>query len=257
MHACHCSLPLYSTVFAATVFHCARCHRTRCHCVRAAAISAVPSIVCEALSKMELVDKPPSWKIMDDRGNVTVVLNWDRPGGEERGKVDSEQQADDLLSAEQPAQRSLRTTPSPAPSPSPILVRSSRSPSPNVNMNAAARGQMSLDGLMQRVHSPRVTFMTRNGELNREFDSDDSDDDDKNEPNHDHSQCDFHCSALHKEGAQIKVQVSISASSCLSVFVSPCLHVFVSQCRCVAVCEACSRTRHYFSLTHFRLLLFD
>ncbi|XP_022252469.1 uncharacterized protein LOC106468429 [Limulus polyphemus] len=43
-----------------------------------AAITAIPRIVCEAINSLELVDKQPSWKIMDNKGRITVVLNWDQ-----------------------------------------------------------------------------------------------------------------------------------------------------------------------------------
>lgn len=43
-----------------------------------AAITAIPQIVCEAINSLELVDKQPSWKIMDNKGHITVVLRWDQ-----------------------------------------------------------------------------------------------------------------------------------------------------------------------------------
>ncbi|XP_023235825.1 uncharacterized protein LOC111635172 isoform X2 [Centruroides sculpturatus] len=43
-----------------------------------AAITAIPRIVCDAINSMELIDKQPSWKIMDNKGRVTVVLHWDQ-----------------------------------------------------------------------------------------------------------------------------------------------------------------------------------
>ncbi|XP_076357794.1 uncharacterized protein LOC143250731 isoform X1 [Tachypleus tridentatus] len=43
-----------------------------------AAITAIPRIVCEAINSLELVDKQPSWKIMDNKGRITVVLHWDQ-----------------------------------------------------------------------------------------------------------------------------------------------------------------------------------
>ncbi|CAM1311854.1 Uncharacterised protein g5818 [Pycnogonum litorale] len=56
-----------------------------------AAITAFPKIVCEAINSLELLDKQPSWKIMDNKGRVTVVLHWDqrelRKTQEDHGKV--------------------------------------------------------------------------------------------------------------------------------------------------------------------------
>lgn len=55
------------------------------------AITAFPKIVCEAINSLELLDKEPSWKIMDNKGRVTVVLHWDqreiRKAQEDRDKV--------------------------------------------------------------------------------------------------------------------------------------------------------------------------
>lgn len=42
-----------------------------------AAISAIPRIVCETIHALELQDETPSWKIMDNKGRVTVVMCWD------------------------------------------------------------------------------------------------------------------------------------------------------------------------------------
>lgn len=42
------------------------------------AISAIPKIVCETIHALELHDETPSWKIMDNKGRVTVVLHWDQ-----------------------------------------------------------------------------------------------------------------------------------------------------------------------------------
>lgn len=46
-----------------------------------AAISAIPKIVCETIHALELHDETPSWKIMDNKGRVTVVLHWDQRQG--------------------------------------------------------------------------------------------------------------------------------------------------------------------------------
>lgn len=56
-------------------------------CRLQAAISAIPKIVCETIHALELHDETPSWKIMDNKGRVTVVLHWDqRPGGAGTGR---------------------------------------------------------------------------------------------------------------------------------------------------------------------------
>ncbi|CAG7817799.1 unnamed protein product [Allacma fusca] len=43
-----------------------------------AALSSIPKIVCEAISCLDLQDEVPSWKIMESRGRITIVLNWDQ-----------------------------------------------------------------------------------------------------------------------------------------------------------------------------------
>ena len=42
-----------------------------------AVMEAVPSIVCETLYSLGLHDQVPSWKIMDNKGRITVVLHWE------------------------------------------------------------------------------------------------------------------------------------------------------------------------------------
>lgn len=42
------------------------------------AMCAIPEVISDALKKLELIDKPPlSWRLMDNKGNITVVLHWD------------------------------------------------------------------------------------------------------------------------------------------------------------------------------------
>lgn len=43
-----------------------------------AVMEAIPSIVCDTLYSMGLHDQTPSWKIMDSRGRITVVLHWEK-----------------------------------------------------------------------------------------------------------------------------------------------------------------------------------
>lgn len=50
-----------------------------------AAIAAIPKIVCETIHALELQDETPSWKIMDNKGRVTVVLHWDQRSQTYRG----------------------------------------------------------------------------------------------------------------------------------------------------------------------------
>jgi hypothetical protein len=41
-------------------------------------LDAIPPIVCDTLYAMGLHDQAPSWKIMDNKGRVTVVLHWEK-----------------------------------------------------------------------------------------------------------------------------------------------------------------------------------
>lgn len=42
------------------------------------ALSSIPKIVCEAISSLDLQHEVPSWKIMENRGRITIVLTWDQ-----------------------------------------------------------------------------------------------------------------------------------------------------------------------------------
>uniref|UniRef100_A0A2S2PL34 Cell death activator CIDE-3 n=1 Tax=Schizaphis graminum TaxID=13262 RepID=A0A2S2PL34_SCHGA len=53
------------------------------------AIAAIPKIVCETIHALELQDETPSWKIMDNKGRVTVVLHWDHRNQTYRGTSNS------------------------------------------------------------------------------------------------------------------------------------------------------------------------
>ena len=47
-------------------------------------VSTIPKIVCETLAALGLQEEIPSWKIMDNKGKITVVLHWekDHPPGQ-------------------------------------------------------------------------------------------------------------------------------------------------------------------------------
>ena len=42
-----------------------------------AVMEAIPTIVCDTLYSLGLHDQTPSWKIMDNKGRITVVLHWE------------------------------------------------------------------------------------------------------------------------------------------------------------------------------------
>ncbi|RWS01349.1 uncharacterized protein B4U79_13342, partial [Dinothrombium tinctorium] len=170
-----------------------------------AAITAIPDIVCEALNKMELIDKPPSWKIMDNRGNVTVVLHWDH---RDRGLLVHATKAEPSWRFElttkperKAAQTDLKTTiPSSIASPASVPLRA----------------KLTLDGLKPRLSTrtlPLPREFTSSPRLIAYEDEEISDEEKAEDINHhDHSQCDFHCAALHREGGHIQVNRSIATS---------------------------------------------
>ncbi|XP_071034029.1 uncharacterized protein [Parasteatoda tepidariorum] len=147
-----------------------------------AAITAIPRIVCETINSMELIDKQPSWKIMDNKGRITVVLHWDqrdmrRPGADGRSRHGDKEafwRVEVCSSDVQTADSATSTT----------------------EGNSVPRSKLTLEGLGPRPSS-RMLPQT---------------DDKDNSPEHDHSLCDFHCSALHEKGAQIQVNKSVATS---------------------------------------------
>lgn len=62
-----------------------RIHDENTNVMYVLAISAIPRIVCETIHALELHDETPSWKIMDNKGRVTVVLHWDQRQGNSGG----------------------------------------------------------------------------------------------------------------------------------------------------------------------------
>lgn len=158
-----------------------------------AAITAIPRIVCDAINSMELIDKQPSWKIMDNKGRVTVVLHWDqrdirrpsegrgRPGGRPEAVWRVEVVSQEVQTTADQTTASLTSTSVP------------RTP----------RAKLTLEGLGPRPPSrmlPKAVDEAREEEEKEVS------------PEHDHSLCDFHCSTLHEKGAQIQVNKSVATS---------------------------------------------
>ncbi|XP_045473876.1 uncharacterized protein LOC123680155 isoform X3 [Harmonia axyridis] len=154
--------------------------------IKAVAISAIPKIVCETIHALELHDEQPSWKIMDNKGRVTVVLHWDQRSGPSRASSEA---------------------PSPAPgkfSPSPQQVRYT---SPQITVinhddvrsaHRLSKQGTSLEGATIHVHTPECAHhvhLPRAGS-----------------PQSNGVECDFHCCALHEEGRKIAVHKSVATS---------------------------------------------
>ncbi|CAN7987425.1 unnamed protein product [Ixodes pacificus] len=161
-----------------------------------AAITAIPRIVCDAITSLELMDLQPSWKIMDNKGRVTVVLHWDqhekchrRPGSEPGGILRVEVSSQEASQAEADAASQGATI---------------------ATGGAGTRTRLTLEGLGPR---PEHRSLPRTG--SRESTSGGRegarDGGGTGSPDHNHTQCDFHCAALHGSH-QIQVNKSVATS---------------------------------------------
>lgn len=208
------------------------------------ALSAIPGLVSEALNKLEDSDRLPNWKVADNNGIITVLLSWDT-----RERTDSPLPEPDIDDLEQEMAYSPegRRTASPAPpghekgksdetmaggknSPSSVqmIKRSAQSPPilktpasyPVINSNGSThvpRIPFQLDGLPAHVSSvtlPEIQRSFYSGEIGSlDYDDEDTDSDedktDQGSPDRDHSHCDFHCSAIHR---QVRVKRSVATS---------------------------------------------
>ncbi|KFM63115.1 hypothetical protein X975_02262, partial [Stegodyphus mimosarum] len=133
---------------------------------------------------MELIDKQPSWKIMDNKGRVTVVLHWDqrdiRRSADGRARPGDREAVWRVEVVSQEVQTADTAT------------------STDETVSAIPRTKLTLEGLGPRPSS-RMLPQTEGK-------------DKETSPEHDHSLCDFHCSALHEKGAQIQVNKSVATS---------------------------------------------
>ncbi|GFY71349.1 uncharacterized protein TNIN_459231 [Trichonephila inaurata madagascariensis] len=147
-----------------------------------AAITAIPRIVCEAINSMELIDKQPSWKIMDNKGRVTVVLHWDQR--DIRRSADSRDRSGDREAVWRVEVMSQE------------VQTADTATSTDGTVISIPRTKLTLEGLGPRPSSRMLP----------------QSDGKETSPEHDHSLCDFHCSALHEKGAQIHVNKSVATS---------------------------------------------
>ncbi|XP_054165415.1 uncharacterized protein LOC128962985 [Oppia nitens] len=162
-----------------------------------AAINAIPKIVCDALRTLELVNVPPTWSIRDDKGNVTVVLNWDQKERFRKGTDYAEPTSWRVeIHPTQPSDAQSYPTTS----------------IPFSSTASTSRAKVSLDGLQQRPITKTLPFRT----LSTDEEEDDFERIEQLSPthdlDHDHSLCDFHCAALHRGGGHISVTRSAATS---------------------------------------------
>lgn len=148
------------------------------------AITAIPRIVCEAINSMELIDKQPSWKIMDNKGRVTVVLHWDQR--DIRRSADGRSQPADREAVWRVEVLSQE------------VQTADTATSTDESVSSTPRAKLTLEGLGPRPSSRMLPQAEGK--------------DNETSPDHDHSLCDFHCSALHEKGAQIQVNKSVATS---------------------------------------------
>lgn len=48
----------------------------------------LPEVISDALKKLELIDRPPlSWRLCDNKGNITVVLHWDHRNKQQQSQT--------------------------------------------------------------------------------------------------------------------------------------------------------------------------
>nr|XP_023011662.1 uncharacterized protein LOC111501960 isoform X1 [Leptinotarsa decemlineata] len=183
--------------------------------IKAVAISAIPKIVCETIHALELHDETPSWKIMDNKGRVTVVLHWDQRSGPSRAPSETPSPAPGKFSPSKRPPLVIQTgtggkketiindvyVPAPA-QPQP------RYASPQITVinhddikpvHRLSKQGSSLESATIHIHTsecahhahmPRAGSPQSNGAI----------------------ECDFHCCALHEEGRKIAVHKSVATS---------------------------------------------
>ncbi|XP_033337650.1 DNA fragmentation factor-related protein 2 isoform X1 [Megalopta genalis] len=204
-----------------------------------AAISAIPKIVCETIHALELHDETPSWKIMDNKGRVTVVLQWD-PRSSTSSQVQQQQKGSDAASSKYSPTKKADLSSSQRPS---LVIQTSldklnysksghlageigpsRYTSPQITVinhddmqqqpqpqthgipgRLVKQGTNSFDSTTIHIHTPECSNhihqpVVRNGSPVNGADSGAS------------GECDFHCCALHEEGRRIAVHKSVATS---------------------------------------------
>ncbi|XP_037903658.1 uncharacterized protein LOC119647004 isoform X1 [Hermetia illucens] len=190
-----------------------------------AAISAIPKIVCETIHALELHDETPSWKIMDNKGRVTVVLHWDQRQGSGQGGSGSGSGGGGIGASGMGGPSGSNGPPTDKYSPS------------KKGLSAQSSLDKSSSGAPPRYASPQITVISDEGpqsvyhpgrRLSKQgssFDSVVSGAVHVHTPecaHHAHTpsragspsttECDFHCCALHEEGRKIAVHKSVATS---------------------------------------------
>lgn len=182
-----------------------------------AAISAIPKIVCETIHALDLHDETPSWKIMDNKGRVTVVLHWDHPKGAtapQAPKASPSKKQPSLViqtSLDKPSTiitpsgkketliNDVYTPPRYSSSPQITVINHDELHKSSYNPPHRLQKGSSTDSTIH-IHTPECANhahhpVARSGS-----------------PGLDAIDCDFHCCALHEEGRKIAVHKSVVTS---------------------------------------------
>lgn len=121
---------------------------------------------------------------MDNKGRVTVVLHWDQR--DIRRSADGRSQPADREAVWRVEVLSQE------------VQTADTATSTDESVSSTPRAKLTLEGLGPR---PSSRMLPQAGGKDNET-----------SPDHDHSLCDFHCSALHEKGAQIQVNKSVATS---------------------------------------------
>lgn len=205
-----------------------------------AAISAIPKIVCETIHALELHDETPSWKIMDNKGRVTVVLHWDQRQQQQQQQQAHKQQAGEAASAAAGGKFSPSKKQEPQ---RPSLVIQTSLEKLGIHGGGGAKKETLINDVYtpspRYASSPQITVINhdeaskafhahhhpphRLGKQAGSFDSTTIHIHTPECANHagrssspnggpDAAECDFHCCALHEEGRKIAVHKSVATS---------------------------------------------
>lgn len=184
------------------------------------AISAIPKIVCETIHALELHDETPSWKIMDNKGRVTVVLHWDHPRGAAQSQAPkaspSKKQPSLVIetSLDKPGTiitaggkketliNDVYTPPRYSTSPQITVINHDEMHKSTSSYHPPHRLQKqgsSFDSTIH-IHTPECANHAHHPAAR------------SGSPGLDAIDCDFHCCALHEEGRKIAVRKSVATS---------------------------------------------
>ncbi|XP_066902536.1 uncharacterized protein [Halyomorpha halys] len=162
------------------------------------AISAIPKIVCETIHALDLQNETPSWKIMDNKGRVTVVLHWDQQRKEASPQPPKKQPSLVIQTSVDSTTGKKETVINDVYQPG----RYSTSPQITViNHDEVYPPKLTRQGgsfESTHIHTPECSNHTHHPQRS-------------GSPGN-NTECDFHCCSLHEEGRKIAVHKSVATS---------------------------------------------